>query len=51
METDADKDFLRSLENGETVGYNSDLWNSPGFFPYKTNRRVFGAAREFLGNY
>ena len=29
LENDADKKFLQNLENGATIGYETDLWNPP----------------------
>ena len=47
LENDPDKKFLQNLENGATIGYETDLGNSPGVSPDKTKQRVYGEQRSF----
>ena len=49
--SDAYSNFIRNLENGDTVGYMADLGNFPEVFNGETKRRVYDEQRQFLGNY
>ena len=51
VENDPDKKFLQNLENSATVGYETDLGNSPRSPPWETKQRVYDEQRRFLGNY
>ena len=49
--SDADKKFLRNLENGDTIGCKSDMRNFPEVFPGETKQRVYDEQCLFLGDY
>ena len=51
LENDAGKQFLQNLENGATIGYDSDLGNCPEVSHGNTKHRVYEEQRRFLGNY
>ena len=50
VENDPDKKLLKNLENGATIGYETDLGNCPEVAPDKTKQRVYEEQRRFLGN-
>ena len=50
LENDAGRKFLQNLDNGDTIGYKSDLGNLPEVFHGEQNS-VSTTNREFLVNY
>ena len=51
LEKGPDKKFLQNLQNGATIGYESDLGSLHEVRPDKTKQRVYDEQRRFLGNY
>ena len=51
LEGDPDKIATRNLENGTTIGYKNDIGRGADVSHVGGKRRVYGEAREFLGNY
>ena len=51
LENDPGKKLLRTLENGATIGYKSDMGNCPEGSSGETKQRVYDGQPLFLGNY